>query len=111
QCPDEVKPIQKLLEAGNIKLASVATDVLGVSGRAMLEALIAGERDPSVLAELARARLRNKKALLEQALTGHFTDTQGFILTHLLSLIDAMEESIDQRQKIETACHPFAEAV
>jgi len=104
--------VQKVLEGANIKLASVATDVLGVSGRAMLEALIAGERDPAVLAELAKARLRNKKALLEQALTGRFTDTQGFILTHLLSLIDAIEESVDAfDQKIEAACHPFAEAV
>ena len=104
--------VQKLLEGANIKLASVATDVLGVSGRAILEALIAGQRDPAVLAELAKARLRNKKALLEQALTGRFTDTQGFILTHLLSLIDALEESIEAfDQKIDAACCPFAEAV
>lgn len=104
--------IQKVLESANIKLASVATDVLGVSGRAMLEALIAGERDPAVLAELAKARLRNKKALLEQALTGKFTDTQGFILTHLLTLIDTLEESIDAfDQRIEESCQPFAEAV
>lgn len=104
--------IQKLLEGANIKLASVATDVLGVSGRAMLDALVAGERDPAVLAELAKARLRNKKDLLEQALTGRFTDTQGFILTHLLSLIDALEESIEAfDHKIETTCLPFVEAV
>jgi transposase len=104
--------IQKLLEGANIKLASVATDVLGVSGRSMLEALVAGERDPAVLAELAKGRLRNKKALLEQALTGRFTDTQGFILTHLLSLIDALEESIEAfDQKIEAACLPFETAV
>lgn len=104
--------IQKLLEGANIKLASVATDVLGVSGRAMLDALIAGERDPAVLADLAKARLRNKKVLLEQALTGRFTDMQGFILTHLLALIDALEESIEAfDHKIETACLPFAKAV
>jgi transposase len=104
--------IQKLLEGANIKLASIATDVLGVSGRSMLDALVAGERDPQVLAELAKGRLRNKKTLLEQALTGRFTDTQGFILTHLLALIDALEESIDAfDHKIEAACVPFAEAV
>jgi len=104
--------VQKLLEGANIKLASVATDVLGVSGRSMLEALVAGERDPQVLAELAKGRLRNKKALLEQALTGHFTDSQGFILTHLLALIDALEESIEAfDQKIEVACLPFETAV
>ena len=56
--------------------------------------------------------MRNKKALLEQALTGRVTDIQGFILTHLLSLIDAIEESVEAfDQKIEAACHPFAEAV
>jgi transposase len=78
----------------------------------MLEALVAGERDPGVLAELAKARLRNKRALLEQALTGRFTDTQGFILTPLLSLIDALEESIEAFDpKIEAACVPFAEAL
>jgi transposase len=100
--------IQKLLEGANIKLASVATDVLGVCGRAMLEALVAGERDPAILAELLRGRLRNKKAVLEQALTGRFSDSQGFILTHLLSLIDALEESIEAfDQKIEAACAPF----
>lgn len=104
--------VQKVLEGANIKLASVATDVLGVSGRAMLDALIAGERDPQVLAELAKGRLRNKKQALEQALTGRFTDTQGFILTHLLSLIDALEESIEAfDHKIEAHCVPFAEAV
>lgn len=104
--------VQKVLEGANIKLASVATDVLGVSGRAMLEALVAGERDPQVLAELAKGRLRNKKALLEQALTGHFTGNQGFILTHLLGLIDALEESTDAfDKKIETDSRPFAEAV
>jgi transposase len=104
--------IQKLLEGANIKLASVATDVLGVSGRAMLKALVAGERDPQILAELAKGRLRNKKALLEQALLGRFTDSQGFILAHLLSLIDALEESIEAfDQKIESNCLPFEKAV
>jgi transposase len=62
--------------------------------------------------KLAKARLRNKKALLEQALTGRFTDIRGFILTHLLSLIDALEESIEAfDQKIEAACLPFEKAV
>jgi len=104
--------IQKLLEGANIKLASVASSVLGVSGRSMLEALVAGERDPEVLAELAKGRLRSKKALLEQALSGRFTDTQGFILTHLLTLIDALEESIEAfDHKIESACLPFESVV
>jgi transposase len=65
-----------------------------------------------VLAELAKARLRNKIALLKQALTGRFTDTQGFLLTHLLALIDTVEESIKAfDHRIEAACSPFAAAV
>lgn len=57
-----------------IKLSTVATDIFGVSGRAMMDALIAGERNPKVLAEMARARMRNKKAALIEALTGQFED-------------------------------------
>src|SRR5215211_5886786 len=66
----EANRIQKVLEDANIKLAAVASDVLGVSGRQMLEAIIAGETDPRVLADLARRKLRQKRAQLEQALTG-----------------------------------------
>jgi transposase len=104
--------VQKVLEGANIKLASVATNVLGVSGRAMLDALVAGERDPEVLAELSRGRLRNKKSALQAALTGRFTDAQGFILTHLLALIDALEASIEAfDQQIEASTRPFEAAV
>ena len=66
--------LEKLLEDALIKLSTVATDILGVSGRAMLEALIAGQRDPKLLAELARGRLRVKHAALVQALTARFHD-------------------------------------
>jgi transposase len=72
--------IQKVLEDANIKLASVATDVLGVSGRAMLEALVAGEQDPEVLADLAQRKLRAKLPQLRLALQGKVTDHHRFLL-------------------------------
>jgi transposase len=83
--------IQKVLEDTNIKLGSVATDVLGVSGRAMLEGLIAGEPDPAALAERARGRLRRKLPELEQALRGRVTDHHRFLLRLLLDDLTARE--------------------
>jgi hypothetical protein len=70
----QVQRLEKLLEDALIKRGTVATDIMGVSGRAMLEALIAGQRDPKVLAELARGRMRGKRGALVQALTGRFDD-------------------------------------
>src|SRR5882672_1759719 len=70
QRADEINRLQKTLEGANLKLAAVATDILGVSGRAMLAALVDGERDPEVLADLARGTLRNKLPALREALTG-----------------------------------------
>jgi len=84
----ETNRLQKLLEGANIKLASVATDVLGKSGRDMLEALIGGEQRPEVLAELARGRLRAKLPQLRQALEGRVQPHHGFLLTRLLAHID-----------------------
>jgi transposase len=72
--------VQKTLEDAGIKLDSVATDVLGASGRAMLAALVGGERDPQVLAELARGRLRSKLPQLRQALRGRFGDHHALLL-------------------------------
>jgi transposase len=83
--------IQKVLEDANIKLSSVATDVLGVSGRAMLEALIAGELDPAALAERARGRLRRKLPELAEALRGRVTDHHRFLLRLLLDDLTARE--------------------
>jgi transposase len=77
----EVNRIQKVLEDANIKLASVATDVMGVSGRAILEQLIQGRTDPATLAELAKGRLREKRALLEKALASRFKAHHRFMLT------------------------------
>src|SRR5215207_7041554 len=88
--------LEKLLEDALIELSSVATDIFGVSGRAMLEALIAGQRDPRALAELARGRLRVKHAALVEALTGQFSDHHGFIARMLLDQIDALSGQIDQ---------------
>jgi transposase len=79
-----------------IKLGTVATDILGVSGRAMLEALVAGQRDPKMLAELARGRLRVKHAALVQALTGRFDDHHADLARMLLDQIDALSGQIDQ---------------
>jgi transposase len=96
--------LEKLLEDALIKLSTVATDIFGVSGRAMLEALIAGERDPTVLAELARGRLRVKQAALVEALTGRFDDHHPELARMLLDQIDALSGQIDQlTSRIEQA--------
>jgi transposase len=88
--------LQAVLEAANIKLASVVTDIRGVYARAMLEALIAGQRDVTVLADLARGRLRTKRDQLEEALRGSFTPHHGFLLTEYLSQIDYFDDAIDR---------------
>src|ERR671926_530090 len=90
----EVNRIQKTLEGANIKLAGVASDVLGVSGQAMLRALIAGETDPAVLAELAKGRLRAKRDLLQQALAGRLQPHHRFLLAEQLRHIEALDEAI-----------------
>jgi transposase len=86
--------VEKLLEDAQIKLSSVASDISGVSGRAMLEALIAGQHDPKVLAQLAKRRLRVKLAALEEALRGFFTDHHAVILRMMLDNIDRLSEQI-----------------
>jgi len=85
-----------VLEDANSKLASVATDVMGKSGRAILAALLAGERDPEVLAELSKGRLRNKKEDLKLALEGLFRPHHVLLLTQIFAHIDYLEESIAQ---------------
>jgi transposase len=88
--------LEKLLEDALIKLSTVATDIFGVSGRAMIEALIAGQRDPRVLAELARGRLRVKHAALVEALTGRFDDHHAELARMLLDQTDALGGQIDR---------------
>lgn len=90
----EVNRVQKLLEGANIKLASVATDVMGVSGRQMLNELAAGQTDPKVLADLAKGRLRNKLPELEKALTGLVRPHHRFLLAQQLARIDYTDEQI-----------------
>jgi transposase len=91
--------VEKLLEDALVKLSSVATDIFGVSGRAMLAALIAGERDPEVLAELARQRLRAKIPALKEALVGRFDDHHAELLAMLLRQVDALGADIDDLTK------------
>jgi transposase len=103
--------IQKVLEDANIKLASVATDVLGVSGRAMLEAIIAGEEDPEELADLAKRRLRAKLPQLRDALRGKVTKHHRFLLQTLLKQVDAVDGLVaEYSQRIEEEMIPFATA-
>jgi transposase len=95
--------VQKVLETANIKLGDVATDVLGASGRAMLKALIAGERDPLALAALARGRLREKRAALADVLLGQFSDHHAFLVDRLLTQIEFLEAEIDAFDRRITA--------
>jgi transposase len=108
----EKQRVEKLLEDAQIKLSVVASDIFGVSGRAMLAALIAGERDPKVLAQLARGRMRAKRSLLEEAFTGHFSDHHGFLLAKMLARVDALDADIAELDgKLEELIAPFAHAV
>lgn len=87
--------MEKLLEDALIKLSTVATDIFGVSGRAMIEALIAGERDPVVLAEMAKGRMRPKHGALVEALTGRFDDHHAELARMLLDQVDSLTDKIE----------------
>jgi len=104
----EIQRMEKLLEDAGIKLSSVATDINGVSGRAMLEALIAGQRDPAALAEPAKRRLRSKIPALTEALTGRFTEHHAFLARLHLDLIDGHTRAVDElTARIEVVIEPF----
>jgi transposase len=108
----EKQRVEKLLEDALIKLSVVVSDPFGVSGRAIMAALIAGERDPGMLAGLARGSLRSKTARLTEALTGRFTDHHAFLLTQMLHRIDAISADIATVQdRIDAQIAPFASAV
>jgi transposase len=92
----EANRLQKTLEGANIKLASVATDILGASGRQILAALVAGTTAPDALAALAKGRLRAKLPQLEQALTGSFAAHERFLVARQLAHIDFLDDAIDQ---------------
>lgn len=106
----EVSRIQKVLEGANIKLSSVATDILGVSGRAMIEAMIEGVEDSRKLAELAKARLKNKKGDLERALRGLIGPHQKLMLETQLKHIDFLDEQIaNLDEEVKERMLPFEE--
>ncbi len=108
----EVNRLQKTLEGANIKLASVATDITGTSGRAMLAALVAGTTDARTLADLAKGRLREKLPDLERALTGQMAAHQRFLLAQQLAHIDFLEVAIDRvSAEIAEQLRPFEEAI
>ena len=107
-----VQRIQKTLEDGNIKLDSVISDVMGLSGRRMIEALIAGETDPAALAALAHRRIKATPAELEAALRGRVTDHHRFMLGLLLQHIDAIDAAITQiDQEVDGKIEPFRTAI
>ena len=105
----EKQRAEKLLEDTQIKLSSVISDIFGKSGRDMLDALIAGQRDPYVLAELARGSMRGKRSVLQEALTGHFRDHHGYLLKMMCDRIDALTAQIETLTgRIDEAIAPFA---
>jgi transposase len=108
----EVNRLHKALEDAGIKLDCVAADILGKSGRDMLDALVAGERDPEVLANLARRQMRRKIPLLQEALQGHFDAHHRLWIGSILRHIDFLDEQIDQLSAaIEEQIRPFWPAV
>lgn len=107
-----INRIQKVLESANLKLASVASNVVGVSGRAMLEALIEGQTSPTRMAELAKGQLRKKRDQLTKALEGRVQPHHRFLLTELLCQIDGLDDTIAHfDQEIETCCAPYQDYV
>jgi transposase len=107
-----VNRVQKVLESANIKLASVASDVMGVSGRAMLDAIIQGQASPEEMADLAKGKLREKREALTRALEGRVKPHHRFVLTELLCQIDSLDDTIARFDtEIVAYCRPFEEAV
>jgi transposase len=108
----EKQRAEKLLEDTQIKLSAVISDIFGVSGRDMLEALIAGQRDPYVLARMARGSMRGKISVLQEALTGHFRDHHGYLLRMMLDRVDALTAQIQALTlRIEEVIAPLAHQV
>lgn len=112
QRSEVVARIQAVLEGANIKLSSVASNVVGASGRDMLEALVAGNNDPLQLAGLARRKLKRKQALLEQALRGQVGPHQRFMLASQLRQLDFLDEEIEKLSgEVEERMRPLQELV
>jgi transposase len=111
-CTAEKQRAEKLLEDAQIKLSVVATGIFGVSGRDMMAALVAGERNPKVLAQLARRTLQKKITLLEEAFTGHFTGHHAFVPGRMLARVDAISGDVAALDaRIEEQIAPFADVV
>lgn len=107
----EIQRLEKLLEDAGIKLSSVASEIVGVSGRAILEAMIAGERNPAVLADLAKSGLRKKIPALAEALNGRFSEHHGFMARLYLDCLDDHSAKIARLdERIAEAMTPFAAA-
>ncbi|MGO9018404.1 MAG: IS110 family transposase [Syntrophobacteraceae bacterium] len=107
-----VNRVHKVLEDANVKLGSVATDIMGKSGKDMIRALIEGEKDSAEIAELARRQLRGKIPQLRLALDGHVTDHHRFMLAQLIDQLDYVDRQIDLfSQRIEEVSRPFAAAI
>jgi len=103
-----INRVHKVLETANIKLSSVASDVLGKSGRDMIDAMLAGVSDAEALAELARKRLRAKLPALREALEGHVEETHCLLLRHLLDQIDFLQGKLDMlSDEIEPRLTPY----
>ena len=108
----EKQRVEKLLEDAQIKVSVVASDIFGVSGRAMMTALIAGERDPETLAEMARGRMRTKTTQLREAFIGRFNDHHAFLLSTMLARIDQLSAAIAEvEERTNAQIAPFASAV
>ena len=108
----EQQRLEKLLEDAQIKLSATVSDVFGVSGRQMIQAMIAGQRDPKVLAQMARGPMRAKISKLQEALTGHFEDHHGFICQLMLERIDQLTIKIEElSRRIDLVIAPFAHQV
>ena len=104
----EVNRLQKVLEDAGVKLTSVLTDIMGASGRAMVDALVAGTTDPQVLAELARGQLRKKLPALRRALVGRFRPVHAFLLEEILAKIDYLDEALERlTAEIDRRVAPF----
>ena len=112
QRTDETNRVHKVLETGNIKLSSVATDIMGVSGRAILQSLLEGLCTPEEMAELSKGRLRNKKTELARALKGNLRPHQVIILTQMLDHIDYLDDCIAKlEEEMDKICAPFEEQI
>jgi transposase len=108
----EINRLHRILQDAGIKLASVVSDLMGVSGRAMLQALVAGTTDPAVVADLARGRLRQKLPQLRQALQGRFRPHHALLVGHMLTKIEFLEEAVGAlTAEIDARLAPFAQTL